>query len=265
MADQGATARVSAQQLRYCYPEAGAEHTVLDGVSFSLAPGERVALLGSSGSGKSTLLNLLAGIDRPAGGEVLIDGQPLAALAEPALTRFRRRHIGFVYQRFHLIPTLTAAENILLPLDLLGVPQQEQAQRLTHWLAAVGLAGRGDTFPDLLSGGEQQRVAIARALIHEPTLVLADEPTGSLDERTGEQVLELLLANSGRGAQTLLLVTHSEAVAARADRVLVLSEGRLHSRAMAGSAGIAGAGSAQPAPAVQGKPAEPPDQRTTGR
>jgi putative ABC transport system ATP-binding protein len=247
--------RVEARALGYAYAEAGGEHTVLQGIALSLAPGERVALLGSSGSGKSTLLNLLAGIDRPAAGQVLIDGQRLDSLQEPALTRFRRQHIGFVYQRFHLISTLTAAENILLPLDLLGVPRAQQAERLQHWLKAVGLDGRGDTFPDLLSGGEQQRVAIARALIHEPALVLADEPTGSLDERTGEQILELLLANTGSGGQSLLLVTHSEAVAARADRVLVLSEGQLSERGHAGPATSGGANNADQADSAGTTPA----------
>ncbi|MEZ5536838.1 MAG: ABC transporter ATP-binding protein [Thiolinea sp.] len=218
---------LTARQLRYSYPEAGQQHTVLNQVSLSLKAGERVALVGSSGSGKSTLLNLLGGIDSPERGEICIAGNNLANLKEPELTLFRRQHIGFIYQQFNLIPTLTIAENILLPLELLDVPRGQQQQRLQHWLETIRLSGRAEAFPDQLSGGEQQRVAIARALIHQPALVLADEPTGNLDAETGALVLDLLFEVTQQLQQTLLIVTHSQAVAEKADRVLVLRDGEL--------------------------------------
>ncbi len=218
---------LSSAHLHYAYPEAGQQHTVLRDISFSLAKGERVALVGRSGSGKSTLLNVLAGIDVPTQGEVQIAQTPITRLQEPALTLFRRQHIGFIYQQFNLIPTLTLAENMLLPLELLGLSRAEQQQRLKYWLDAVQLAGRAAAFPDQLSGGEQQRVAIARALIHQPALVLADEPTGNLDATSGARVLELLFELTRETLQTLLVVTHSAVVAAKADRVLVLRAGQL--------------------------------------
>lgn len=219
---------LTATHLHYAYPEAGRSHTVLDDVSLQLAKGEHVALVGSSGSGKSTLLNILGGIDRPSAGHIQIAAEAISDLAEPALTLFRRQHIGFIYQQFNLIPTLTVAENIGLPLALLQYPAAEQQQRLHHWLQAIGLPERGAAFPDQLSGGEQQRVAVARALIHQPALVLADEPTGNLDEETGERVLDLLFDLAQDVQQTLLVVTHSEAVAARASRIVRLQAGQLH-------------------------------------
>jgi putative ABC transport system ATP-binding protein len=219
--------QLSVEQLHYTYQEAGREHVVLEDVSFELARGERVALLGSSGSGKSTMLNLIGGIDAPDRGTVRIGGQDITDLQEPALTEFRCRHIGLVYQQFNLIPTLTAAENILLPLELLGFPREEQRRRLHRWLEAVGLAGRDSAFPDQLSGGEQQRVSIVRALIHEPAVVLADEPTGNLDAHTGRQVLALLFDLAAAPDRTLLIVTHSQAVAQQADRTLTLERGKV--------------------------------------
>lgn len=218
---------LQAEHLHYSYPEAGRRHSVLADVCLALQAGERAALVGSSGSGKSTLLNLLGGIDRPDSGEIRIAGRTLTQLREPELTLFRRQHIGFIYQQFNLIPTLTVAENMLLPLELLGVARQEQQQRLQHWLDAVQLSTRGGAFPDQLSGGEQQRVAIARALIHRPALVLADEPTGNLDAQTGARVLDLLFDLAAQADQTLLVVTHSRAVAERAGRILLLYAGRL--------------------------------------
>ncbi|MEZ5454424.1 MAG: ABC transporter ATP-binding protein [Thiothrix sp.] len=218
---------LQAEHLHYSYPEAGRRHPVLQDVSLGLQAGERVALVGSSGSGKSTLLNLLGGIDRPDSGEIRIAGRNLAQWQEPQLTLFRRQHIGFIYQQFNLIPTLTVAENILLPLELLGIGRQEQQQRLQHWLAAVQLPARGSAFPDQLSGGEQQRVAIARALIHQPALVLADEPTGNLDAQTGARVLDLLFGLAEQAQQTLLVVTHSRKVAERAGRIVLLHNGSL--------------------------------------
>ena len=203
------------------------EHRVLEGVSFDVAQGECIALLGRSGSGKSTLLNLLAGIDRPDQGSVEVMGQPLRRLGEPALTLLRRRRIGFIYQFFNLIPTLSVTENLALPLELNGTTLRRGLPRIHALLEQLGLERRAEAFPDQLSGGEQQRVAIGRALIHEPALVLADEPTGNLDVETGEQILELLSALFAGRRQTLILVTHSLTVSAIADRVLTLEHGRL--------------------------------------
>jgi putative ABC transport system ATP-binding protein len=221
---------LTATDLSYRYREGGRDHVLFEDVSLSLAGGERVALLGASGCGKSTLLNLLGTIDTPDHGSIRIGTENVAGLAEPGRTLFRRRYLGFVYQRFLLVPTLTVAENVRLPLDLLGTPGNQARDRVQQGLAAVGLASRAESFPDRLSGGEQQRVAIARALIHDPMLVLADEPTGSLDPATANDVLDLLLAQAARHDGALLLVTHSEAVAARADRVLRFEEGRVVER-----------------------------------
>jgi len=218
---------LSTEHLHYVYHEADLEHTVLKDVALSMKQGERVALLGSSGSGKSTLLNLIGGIDTPSRGSIRIADQIITQLKEPELTQFRCRHIGFIYQQFNLIPTLTTAENILLPLQLLDYAKEDQERLLAHWLEAVGLGDRGDSYPDQLSGGEQQRVSITRALIHQPDLVLADEPTGNLDAQTGRHILDLLFGLAEEHEQTLLIVTHSKAVADRADRTLVLDQGML--------------------------------------
>ena len=216
-----------AKGLSYRFREGGAEHQLLCGVDLELEAGECLVLLGASGSGKSSLLNLLGTIDSPQAGSIHVGEREISRLAEPERTLFRRQHLGFVYQRFLLVPTLTVAENVRLPLDLLGVADAQAGARVAQWLDAVGLAARGDSFPERLSGGEQQRVAIARALVHNPDLVLADEPTGSLDADTGERVLALLLERVRRGRGALLLVTHSEAIAGRADRVLRLEHGRV--------------------------------------
>jgi putative ABC transport system ATP-binding protein len=215
--------------LSYRYREGGRDRLLFENLDLALAAGERVALLGASGCGKSTLLNLLGTIDSPQAGSIRIGNQEVTGLAEPARTLFRRRHLGFVYQRFLLVPTLTVAENVRLPLDLLGTPPDEARERVRAGLDAVRLADRLDSFPDRLSGGEQQRVAIARALVHEPRLVLADEPTGSLDPGTADAVLDLLLEQASQQDGALLLVTHSEAVAQRADRILRLEQGRVSS------------------------------------
>lgn len=220
---------LEATGLSYRYREGGEDHSLFEDLDLALAAGERVALLGASGCGKSTLLNLLGTIDSPQAGSIRIGEQEVTGLAEPARTLFRRRHLGFIYQRFLLVPTLTVAENVRLPLDLLGTTLDEAQERVRLQLEAVGLADRLDTFPDRLSGGEQQRVAIARALVHDPKLVLADEPTGSLDPSTADTVLDLLLEQASQQDGALLLVTHSEAVAARADRILRLAQGRVHS------------------------------------
>ena len=218
---------LTANHLQYAYAEAGHMQVVLQDINLQVTQGERVALVGSSGSGKSTLLNLLGGIDKPSAGGIHLAGQTFSQLTEPALTLFRRQHIGFIYQQFNLIPTLTVAENILLPLELLGLDPDTQQQRLNDWLSAIQLPKRAQAFPDQLSGGEQQRVAIARALIHQPALVLADEPTGNLDAKTGALVLDLLFELSRAQQQSLLVVTHSQVVAERADRVLLLQNGCL--------------------------------------
>ncbi|RIL11815.1 ABC transporter ATP-binding protein [bacterium] len=201
------------------YDEAGRPHTVLDDVSLELPEGEVVAILGRSGSGKSTLLNLIAGIDAPTAGVVEVAGVPVNRLSERERTLFRRHTIGFVFQFFNLIPTLTVLENVCLPLELTGRGPGAPAAALPL-LDAVGLADRRDSYPDRLSGGEQQRVAIARALAADPRLVLADEPTGNLDAETGDRVLDLLVRLTRARGRSLIMATHSHAVAAAADRVL---------------------------------------------
>jgi putative ABC transport system ATP-binding protein len=209
------------------FAEGGRQRPVLDGVDLAVEAGTRVAITGRSGSGKSTLLNLASGIDLPDGGGVRIAGIALEGLPDRERTLLRRRRVGFVFQFFNLIPTLTVAENVLLPLSLNRIPREEASRRVEALLERVGLADRAASFPDRLSGGEQQRVAIARALVHEPDLVLADEPTGNLDAATGRQVLELLGGLAGEGGRTLVLVTHSAEATGLADRVLHLESGRL--------------------------------------
>lgn len=186
-----------------------------------------MAILGKSGSGKSTLLNLISGIDRADNGSVWINGQNLTVLDERQRTLFRRNQIGFVFQFFNLIPTLTVLENVILPLELSGFPTGGARHQAAPLLDAVGLLDRQNTFPDHLSGGEQQRVAIARALVHNPLLVLADEPTGNLDEETGRQVLGLLDRLTRKVGKNLIMVTHSREAASYADRILYLREGKL--------------------------------------
>ncbi len=200
---------------------------VLDDVSLSVAPGERVALTGPSGSGKTTLLNCLGGVDRPDEGEIRLDGRPINRLDSEALADLRRRRIGTVFQFFHLLPTLTAAENVELPLQLAGVPARERGPRVAALLAQVGVAHRADAFPAQLSGGEQQRIAVARALVHAPALLLADEPTGNLDSANGATVLALLRELTERTRTALVLVTHSEEAAAICHRALHLRDGRM--------------------------------------
>jgi putative ABC transport system ATP-binding protein len=207
------------------FHEGETEHVVLAGASAVVHEGEFVALLGPSGSGKSTLLNLVGGLDAPTAGEVRIGDVALNRLDERARTLFRRTHIGFVFQFFNLIPTLTAAENVLFPLELAG--RSAAPERAVEMLDRVGLGARAGSFPDRLSGGEQQRVAVARALVHEPLLVLADEPTGNLDTATGDRVLALLETLTRSAGRTLIVVTHSERVVERADRVLALRDGQL--------------------------------------
>jgi putative ABC transport system ATP-binding protein len=216
-----------AHELTRRYREGDVEHVVLDGASLEVRRGELVVVLGPSGSGKSTLLNLVSGIDRPDGGWVEVGGVRLTGLGERERTLVRRREIGFVFQFFHLLPTLTVRENLLLPLELRGRVGPAERERARALLARVGLEGRADAFPDRLSGGEQQRVAVARALVHEPALVLADEPTGNLDPDTGARALDLLEELVREHGRTLLAVTHSRDLATRADRVLRVVHGRL--------------------------------------
>lgn len=209
------------------YREGGAERVVLRGVDASIRRGEICVLIGRSGSGKSTLLNLIGAIDVPTAGEIVVDGLPLARATEARRTLFRRHHVGFVFQFFNLIPTLTVDENLRLPLELNGRPRDAARARAGALLDEVGLADRGDAFPEQLSGGEQQRVAVARALVHEPLLVLADEPTGNLDLDTGRQVLDLLDRLTRRAGRTMVMATHSPEVVGLADRTFRLQDGRL--------------------------------------
>jgi len=215
------------EDLSKSFREGPHTRTVLRDVNAAFARGKSVAVVGQSGSGKSTLLNLISGIDDADGGAIWLDGQNLTALGERRRTLFRRHHIGFVFQFFNLLPTLTVWENVVLPLELNGINGADAGQRVQSLLDAVGLGDRGETFPDRLSGGEQQRIAIARALVHDPRLVLADEPTGNLDEETGRQVLTLLDRLTRRADKNLILVTHSPEAAAYADRILYLREGKL--------------------------------------
>jgi len=223
------------------YREGDSERVVLSDVSVAIEPGEIAVLVGRSGSGKSTLLNLIAGIDRPTAGRVVVDGTDLTALDEDARTRFRRRRIGFVFQFFNLIPLLTVEENLLLPLELNGMADAPGVARARGLLERVGLAGRGASLPDRLSGGEQQRVAIARALVHDPALILADEPTGTLDAETAAAVLALLDGLAREAGKTVVMVTHSREVVGVADRIFAVQRGRLVEQPAAPGA-VAGSG-----------------------
>jgi putative ABC transport system ATP-binding protein len=199
--------------------------TILDDVAFDIGSGDTVAVVGASGSGKTTLLGLLAGLDRPSDGEVWLEGNALSDLDEDARAALRQRLLGFVFQSFQLLPALTALENVMLPLELSGAP--DAAAKAKEWLARVGLAKRTTHYPKQLSGGEQQRVAIARAFAGEPKLLMADEPTGNLDNATGVEVVDLMFRLNREHGTTLLLVTHDGGLAARCARRLSLSAGRL--------------------------------------
>ena len=207
-------------------PQAGGELAILRDISFALWPGQTVAIVGASGSGKSTLLGLLAGLDTPSQGQVLLGGQDLFALDEDGRAALRARHMGFVFQNFQLMPHLTALENVMLPLELAGVP--DARAQATAMLQRVGLGERLKHLPKLLSGGEQQRVALARAFVVKPELLLADEPTGSLDPATGQAIMDLMFALNREQGTTLVLVTHDHALAARCARRLEIEAGRLH-------------------------------------
>ncbi|MFW6096968.1 MAG: ABC transporter ATP-binding protein [Chloroflexota bacterium] len=213
--------------LTKSFAEGRRQRLVLDDVTASFRRGDFVVILGKSGSGKSTLLNLISGIETPTAGDVYVNEEPITRLSERRRTLFRRDHIGFVFQFFNLIPTLTVMENITLPQELAGVSRTTAERSARGLLQRVGLAARRDTFPDRLSGGEQQRVAIARALAHDPMLVLADEPTGNLDSETGERVLRLLLELTREAGKTLIMATHSPDVVPFADKVCQIQEGKL--------------------------------------
>ncbi len=220
-------AAIELRGLSKRFQEGESERTVLQAVDLAIAPGQFVVLLGQSGSGKSTLLHLIGGIDTPSSGSVCIGGKDLTALDERNRTLFRRDHIGFIFQFFNLIPTLSVLENVTLPGELAGRPRPALESAARDLLGRVGLADRASTRPDRLSGGQQQRVAIARALLHQPLLILADEPTGNLDEHTGEQVLQLLIDLTRQQGRTLIMATHNGTIAGRADRVLRVQEGHL--------------------------------------
>ena len=212
------------------YEEGTEARSVIERADADIHRGELVTLAGPSGSGKTTLLNLISGIDTPTSGDVLIDSVPITKLSEKERTLFRRKNIGFVFQFFNLIPTLSVKENLLLPLQLNSFPSAESDDRVIYLLERIGMGDRIDSYPDRLSGGEKQRVAIARALAHNPPLILADEPTGNLDADTGRAILSLLKSLIDGSGKTMVIVSHSDVVAGMADRVLAMEDGKLVER-----------------------------------
>ena len=218
-------AMISIRDLSMRLTSGGRHVDVLTEVTLDVPPGQFLAVAGPSGSGKSTLLGLIAGLDQPTAGRIRVAGVEITRLSEDDLARFRRNTLGYVFQAYHLIPTLTALENVAVPLELAG--DADALPRATALLAEVGLADRAHHYPVQLSGGEQQRVAVARAMARRPALLLADEPTGNLDSGTGKQIIELLVGLRDTLASTLVLVTHDAALAARADRVVTLHDGRV--------------------------------------
>lgn len=218
---------IETQKLTKIYGSGSTAVTALDKVSFSVQPGQFVAVMGPSGCGKSTLLHLLGGLDRPSDGKVLIEGTSIAEMSDDRLTELRRRKIGFVFQFFNLIPVLTAAENAALPVTLDGVKASESRTKAAEWLERFGLGDRLVSRPDQLSGGQQQRVAIARALVAEPALILADEPTGNLDTRAGDEIAGLLRDVSKQYERTVIMVTHDPRIAAYSDRIIFLKDGKV--------------------------------------
>ncbi len=207
--------------------DSASEHPILNQLSLQMQTGETLALIGASGSGKSTLLNVIGGLEPVQSGTAIVFGESLNTASEAVRTKLRRSTLGFVYQAFNLIPTLSVTDNVRLPLALAGVNRTEQNERIDSLLQTIGLAHRANAFPDALSGGEQQRVAIARAVVHQPKLLLADEPTGNLDAKTGQYVMELLQKLVAEHNTTLLMVTHSSTVASVADRRLTMQDGQL--------------------------------------
>jgi putative ABC transport system ATP-binding protein len=220
-------AAVDIRHLYQSYQESGNEHEIFADLNFTVAQGEFIVLLGRSGSGKSTMLNLISGIDLPGSGELLVNGVDLTTLSEHERTLFRRRNIGFVFQSYNLIPTLTVEENLLLPLELVKRDGVEGRQRVAELLDSLGLGNRLESYPDRLSGGEQQRIAIVRSLVHDPALILADEPTGNLDLETGQQVLALLDNLASQRGKTLIMATHSREVIGKADRIVTIKDNEI--------------------------------------
>lgn len=220
-------ALIQVENLHKVYHDGERELEVLRGIDATFAPGEVTAIVGSSGSGKSTFLNLIGALDRPSEGRILFQGKDLANLGGSILNRIRRRNIGFIFQFHHLLPELTALENVMLPAQVDRQSREAAEKRARDLLGKAGLAERTRHIPSKLSGGEQQRVALARALMNDPELVLADEPTGNLDAEMGKQVIDLLWAMTRERGKTLLIVTHEPEIAALADRTLRLKEGRL--------------------------------------
>jgi len=223
--NNGASDAIRIQNVNLALRTGAARVHILKDISLRIARGKTVGLVGPSGSGKSTLLMVMAGLERPDSGKVAVDGTPFESLNEDALARFRGRNVGIVFQSFHLIPTMTALENVAVPLELAG--HADAQQRAAQELASVGLADRIHHYPSQLSGGEQQRVALARALAPDPSILLADEPTGNLDEATGAQIIELLFVKHAERGMTLVLVTHDAGLARRCDRVVRLRSGRI--------------------------------------
>ena len=213
------------RNLRKIYGSGDTEVRALDGVNLSVDSGEFVAIVGTSGSGKSTLLHMLGGLDRPTSGSVIVDGKDIFSLRDEALTSFRRRKIGFVFQSYNLVPVLNARENIVLPIQLDG--RQVDEDFLDKIVNTLGLEKKLGSLPSQLSGGQQQRVAIARALAAAPAIILADEPTGNLDSRTSQDVLSLLKVTSQKFAQTIVMITHNEEIAQTADRIIRIEDGRI--------------------------------------
>ncbi len=218
---------VQAQGLTKIYGSGDTAVIALDHVNLNVNAGEFVAVMGPSGCGKSTLLHLIGGLDRPSEGRVIIDGTPLADMSDDALTELRRRKIGFVFQFYNLIPVLNAAENAALPVTLDGATPAQAGAKAAEWLGRFGLGDRLSSRPDQLSGGQQQRVAVARALVAEPALILADEPTGNLDTRSGDEIASLLREVSKKYGRTVMMVTHDPRIAAYADRIVFLKDGKV--------------------------------------
>lgn len=249
---------IAVTQVSMVLAAGGRAITILDGVSFEIPAKQTVAIVGPSGSGKSTLLGLMAGLDRPTGGSIKLDGTDITTMAESRMARFRRENIGYIFQSFHLIPTLTAMENVAVPLELSG--ERRADERARDLLAAVGLADRAGHYPVQLSGGEQQRVAIARAFACRPPILLADEPTGNLDSSTGARIVELLLALHRDHGTTLVLVTHDTTLASSMQRVLALRDGRLESDRFPSASTLLGLPKASPGVSLQLPSSESPIQ-----
>ena len=216
---------LKAVDLQKIYGQGETEVRALDGVNLEVEKGEFVAIVGTSGSGKSTMLHIIGGLDNPTSGQVIVDGQDLSHMTDEELTIFRRRNIGIVYQFYNLIPNLTVDENIMLPCLL--DQRKPDAGKLDRIVEMTGLSHRRKHLPGQLSGGQQQRVSVGRALINDPAFILADEPTGNLDSRSGREVIELLMAANRKAGQTLILITHDENIALQADRILTISDGRI--------------------------------------